>query len=575
MKSLLDSLIFLCDASAGGDAVRNPWQVAQIWVVSSASFVLMILVVWQLLAESRRRRRQRKSDAAQVDSAKAEAERLVAAAQEQCRQLKDSAQEQCRQLKANAQQEADVILKDAEVKAKEAVINAKAAFDESVASHRRELERMEERLTQKEENVDRKQQQLDQRMATFENREEQQRAAALRLQEREAQVEVALQSQQAELLRISGLTVQEARQEVLQTLENSMVSERGQLIRRFQEENASQMEAMGQKIMLDAMQRYAGECAYERTTATIPLPNDEMKGRIIGREGRNIRTIELATGASLLVDDTPQAVVVSCFDPVRKEVARRTLEKLVSDGRIHPGRVEDVVEKTKREVETEVQKAGQETVDKLNILHLKPNVVSLLGRLKFRFSYSQNVLAHSIEVASLAGSIAAGMGLDEGKARRAGLLHDIGKAVDHEVEGSHAIIGADLLRRAGEDEEVINAVAAHHEEVEKTSLLAALVQVCDTLSAGRPGARCETTELYIKRLDDLEKIGNSFDGVESCFAIQAGRELRVIVKPEKVSEEQAAILARSMAERIEKEMRYPGQIRVSIIRETRAVEYAK
>ena len=562
MSNFLDSLICLCSATE--TAARNPWQVAQIWVVSTASFVLMFLVAWQLIAESRRRRAQRKDDANVVNAARAEADRIIAAATEQAQQLK-----------ANAQQEAEVVLKDAQVKAKEAVINAKDVFEASTAEHRRELERAEARLAQKEDNVDKKQHQLDQRLEAFEGREEEQRARAARLQERQAQVEEAMQRQQTELLRIAGLTSQQARDEVLRGLENSMISERGQLIRRFQEEGARQMEALGQKIMLDAMQRYAGDCAYERTTAIIPLPNDDMKGRIIGREGRNIRTIEMATGASLLVDDTPQAVVVSCFDPLRKEVARRTLEKLVQDGRIHPGRVEDMVEKTRKEVDSEVQKAGQETLDKLNVLRVKPNLVTLLGRLKFRYSFSQNVLAHSVEVASLAGSIAASMGLVEAKARRAGLFHDIGKAVDHEVEGSHAIIGADLLRRAGEDEEIINAVAAHHEEAEKTTLLATLIQICDTLSAGRPGARSETTELYIKRLDDLERIGNSFDGVESCFAIQAGRELRVIVKPEKVSEEQAAILAREMAERIEKEMRYPGQIRVSVIRETRAVEYAK
>ena len=300
-----------------------------------------------------------------------------------------------------------------------------------------------------------------------------------------------------------------------------------------------------------------------------------MKGRIIGREGRNIRTIEAATGVNILIDDTPEAVVISCFDPVRREIARLTMERLVSDGRIHPSRVEEIVAKMKKDVENEIQKTGQETVQQLGIARLRPNLVTLIGRLKYRYSFSQNVLMHSIEVANMMGAIAASVGLDERKARRAGLLHDIGKAVDHEVEGTHAMIGADLLKRAGEDDEIVNAVAAHHEETEKTSLLAILVQICDTLSASRPGARSETTELYLKRLEQLETIGNSFDGVENCFAIQAGRELRVIVQPEKISEDRAAILAHDMAERIEKEMRYPGQVRVSIIRETRAVDYAK
>jgi len=323
------------------------------------------------------------------------------------------------------------------------------------------------------------------------------------------------------------------------------------------------------------MQRYAGDCAYERTTSTIPLPNEEMKGRIIGREGRNIRTIEAATGGNVLIDDTPEAVVISCFDPVRREIARITMERLVADGRIHPARVEEIVAKVRRDVEAEVAKAGQDAVTQLGVTRLRQNIVQLLGRLKYRYSFSQNVLMHSMEVASMMGVIAAQLGLDERKARRAGLLHDIGKAVDHEVEGTHAAIGADLLKRAGEEEDIVNAVAAHHEEVEKTSLMAILVQICDTLSASRPGARSETTELYLKRLEQLETIGNSFDGVETCFAIQAGRELRVIVQPEKISEDRATVLAREMAERIEKEMRYPGQVRVSIIRETRAIDYAK
>ena len=300
-----------------------------------------------------------------------------------------------------------------------------------------------------------------------------------------------------------------------------------------------------------------------------------MKGRIIGREGRNIRAIEAACGVSVLIDDTPEAVVISCFDPVRRQIARIALERLVADGRIHPTRIEEVTAKVQQEVEADITKAGQDTLQNLGITGVRQNVVKLLGRLKYRYSYSQNVLQHSIEVAHFMKIIAEQSGLDVQKAVRVGLFHDLGKAVDHEVEGSHAIIGADLLKRAGESDEVVNAVACHHEDRERTSLLGVLVCICDTISASRPGARSETTELYLKRLEELESIGLSFDGVENCYAIQAGRELRVIVEPVKIDENTSAALARDIAGRVEKEMRYPGQIRVTVVRETRAVEYAK
>ncbi len=492
-------------------------------------------------------------------------------------------------IREKAREEAERIVKEGEIakeKAKleaekirnrvaEERIAAKEKFDNEVSERRRELQKAENRLTAKEDNVDKKTEQLEQKVLDLEvrGRELQSREEALKkdheiLQQR-------MQQQLQELEKIAGLSLDEARDQLLARLEEQLETERGTLIRRFQEENKQKLQDDAQEIMITAMQRYSGDCAYERTTSTIPLPNEDMKGRIIGRDGRNIRTIEAATGVNVLIDDTPEAVVISCFDPVRREIARITMERLVSDGRIHPARVEEIVAKVRKEVENEIQKAGQETVQQLGITRIRPNIVNLLGRLKYRYSFSQNVLMHSIEVANMMGAIAASIGLDERKARRAGLLHDIGKAVDHEVEGTHAAIGAELLKRAGEDDEIVNAVAAHHEEVEKTSLMGILVQICDTLSASRPGARSETTELYLKRLEQLEEIGNSFQGVENCFAIQAGRELRVIVQPEKVSEDQATILAKEMADRIEKEMRYPGQIRVSVIRETRAVDYAK
>ncbi len=496
--------------------------------------------------------------------------------------LAEKARKEAEAMTAEAEKNANMIREKADLEAEktrnraaEQRIAAKEKFDNEVSERRRELQRAEERLTAKEDNVDKKMEQLESRVSDLDRRDKELRNRQEKLNADQAALAAKAQQQLKELERIAGMSQEEARDILLARLEECLEQDRGTLIRRFQEENKQKLQADAQEIMVNAMQRYAGDCAYERTTSTIPLPNEDMKGRIIGREGRNIRTIEAATGVNVLIDDTPEAVVISCFDPVRREIARITMERLVADGRIHPARVEEMVNKVKKEVENEIQKAGQETVAQLGITRLRPNIVNLIGRLKYRYSFSQNVLMHSIEVASMMGAIAASVGLDERKAKRAGLLHDIGKAVDHEVEGTHAAIGAELLKRAGEDEDIVNAVAAHHEEVEKTSLMAILVQICDTLSASRPGARSETTELYLKRLEQLEEIGNSFEGVENCYAIQAGRELRVIVQPEKISEDRAAVLAHDMAERIEKEMRYPGQVRVSVIRETRAVDFAK
>ncbi len=548
----------------------------QLWLVTGGVLALLILVIFQTVTESRRHRKtvgdEKKAAENEADriranaaqQAETEAERIIAIAQEKAKHLKEQATQQI-----------EVLMKDAQLRAQQTVIAAKDAFEASLSERRQELARNEARLAQKEDNVENKLTQLQERLNDLDRREAANRQKIDQLAQREQELNDLESRQLEELHNIAGMSLEQARQQLLERLENTLQTERSQLIRRYQEENRQMLMRQGQKIMVEAMQRYAGDCTYDRTTSLVPLPNDEMKGRIIGREGRNIRTIEAATGASILIDDTPQAVVISCFDPVRREIARQTMEKLVQDGRIHPARVEEIVNKIRKEIEASIQKSGQEAVESLGINSLRQNLIVLLGRLKYRFSFGQNVLSHSIEVATMMGAIAADIGLDERLARRAGLLHDIGKAVDHEVEGSHAIIGADLLQRAGEDPVVVNAVAAHHEETEKTSLFAELVQICDTISAGRPGARAETTELYLKRLEDLEKIGNSFAGVESCYAIQAGRELRVLVRPEKVSEAQAVILAHDLAERIEKEMRYPGQIRVSVIRETRAVEYAK
>jgi ribonuclease Y len=371
------------------------------------------------------------------------------------------------------------------------------------------------------------------------------------------------------------MTRDQARVQLMQRLEKELITERATMIRRYSEEVKRTCDEESQKLLIQAMQRYAGECAYDRTTATIPLPSDEMKGRIIGREGRNIRVFEAATGVNVLIDDTPSAVVITCFDPVRREVARLSLERLVEDGRIHPTRVEEVVEKAREDINKEIIKAGEDALHAAKVADVDHQVVEVLGRLRFRYSYSQNVLQHSIEVAALMAMIAAELDLDVEKAKRMGLFHDIGKALDHDIEGSHALIGMEFLKRANEDKDVLNGVGCHHDEIPSESSLASLVSVCDALSASRPGARSETTEFYIKRLEQLEEIGNSYEGVDACYAVQAGREIRVIVEPEKVNELEATVMSRDLAERIESEMQYPGQIKVCVVRETRAVEYAK
>ncbi len=576
-KYLFDALCFADNAGMTlSAATQESVNRLQQWLIMGGVFALLLLTVFQTVSESRRHKKQLGEDQKKAEN---EADRIRSTAAQQAEaeaaRILANAREQAEQTKAHAVQEAEMLVKDAQVRAKEAALAAKETAEAGLAERRQELARAEARLAQKEDNVDSKLTQLQERLSDLDQREADSRRKGEALGRREQELQAQTAKQLEELQRIAGLTAEEARRELLAQLENRLLADRAQLIRRYQEENRQELAAEGQKVMVEAMQRYAGDCTYERTTSLVALPNEEMKGRIIGREGRNIRTIEAATGASVLIDDTPQAVLISCFDPVRREIARQTMEKLVQDGRIHPARVEEIVAKTKREIDSSIQKAGRDTVERLHITNLRPNLVELLGRLKYRFSFGQNVLDHSVEVATMMGAIAANIGLDEQLARRAGLLHDLGKAVDHESEGSHALLGAELLQRAGENAIVVNAVAAHHEETEKKSLYAELVQICDTISAGRPGARAETTELYLKRLEDLEKIGNAYPGVESCYAIQAGRELRVLVRPEKVSEAQATVMAHDLADRIEKEMRYPGQIRVAVIRETRAVEYAK
>ncbi len=478
-------------------------------------------------------------------------------------------------LKAEAEREADQLLREARVTAKSDALKIKEEMESELKDRRREVQTLEKRLAQKEENLERKADSLDAKLKNAEKKERDLDAQKERFNQKEDELKKTIARQVDELERISMLDRESAKNMILEKLKGEVENECGILIRDILEETRQKAERESQKLLIYAIQRYAGDCTYERTTATIPLPNDEMKGRIIGREGRNIRALEAATGVNILIDDTPEAVVISCFDPLRKEAARRLMEKLISDGRIHPTRIEELIKKIRKEIDEEVFDVGEQAVLDCGLQGVPKPLISLLGRLQFRYSFSQNVLKHSIETAAFMGTIAAELGLDEQKARRIGLFHDIGKAVDHEIEGTHAAIGADLLRKHGENKDVVNAVAAHHGEVEATSIYAILANACDALSASRPGARSETTELYLKRLEQLESIAQEFPGVDSCFALQAGRAVRIVVQPEKVTEPQAQVLARDICARVEKEMNYPGQIKVTVIRETRSVEYAK
>ena len=478
-------------------------------------------------------------------------------------------------IRKEAELAAETLKREANITAREDARRIKDEIESELKERRKEVSQAEKRVQQKEDNLDRKSNSLDSKLKNLERKEGELEEHRQRLIKKEDELKATIAQQIDELQRIAELDRETAKNMILEKLKGEVENECGLMVRDALDDAKRRIERESQELMVNAIQRYSGDCTYERTTATIPLPNDEMKGRIIGREGRNIRALEAATGVNILIDDTPEAVVISCFDPIRKEIARRLMEKLISDGRIHPTRIEELIKKISREIDEEVFSVGERAVLDCGLHGVPKALINLLGRLQFRFSFSQNVLKHSIETAAFMGAMAAELKLDEQKARRIGLFHDIGKAVDHEVEGTHAAIGADLLRKYNENKDVINAVAAHHCEVEATSIYGILVNACDALSASRPGARSETTELYLKRLEQLETIAKEFPGVDSCFALQAGREVRVVVQPEKVSEAQANLMARDICLRIEKEMNYPGQIKVSIIRETRAVEYTK
>lgn len=479
------------------------------------------------------------------------------------------------QLVATAKKEAETLRKEAAVQAKDAMLQAKAAWEEEAREQRKELQGKERRLQQKEENLDRKGDQLDQRDEDLQRRERELGQERDAIREKMDDAQRLVQEQQRRLEQLSGLTAEQAKAELVQRMESEARHDAARLAKQIEDEAREKAEKEAKKILAVAVQRYAGDFVAEKTVSTVPLPSDEMKGRIIGREGRNIRAIEAATGIDLIIDDTPEAVVISGFNPVRREVARLTLERLIADGRIHPARIEEVVAKAEEEVNKTIQEAGEQATFDLGIHGLHPELVKLIGRLRYRTSYGQNILQHSIEVGFLCGMMAGELGLNVKQARRAGLLHDIGKAVDHEVEGSHAVIGGDLARKYGENPKIVHAIAAHHEDEKPETILAILVQAADALSGARPGARRETLESYVKRLQDLETIGTSFSGVTDCFAIQAGREIRVMVASEEVSDAESHVLAKDIARKIEDEMTYPGQIRVNVIRETRAVHYAR
>ena len=486
-----------------------------------------------------------------------------------------SAEELAGKMLEEAKRQSETITKEATLQAKDVVFQAKADVEKETKEKRRDLQALEKRLQQKEENLDKKGSLHDQRETEFIKREQTLATKEQTTGQKEEKLNQLISEELSKLENISGMKAVEAKKLLMETMENEAKLDAAKRIKAIEEEAKETADKKSKEIMALAIQRYAGEYVAERTVSVVALPSDEMKGRIIGREGRNIRALEAATGIDLIIDDTPEAVILSGFNPVRREVARLSLEKLIADGRIHPGRIEEVVAKAAEEVDHAMKEAGEQAAFDLGVHGIHPEILKLIGRLKYRTSYSQNVYLHSLEVAFLCGIMASELGINVKQAKRAGLLHDLGKAVDHEVEGSHAVIGAELAKKYGESPKIIHAIMSHHEDEKPATVLAVLVQAADALSGARPGARREMMETYIKRLDDLERIASSFNGVTHSFAIQAGREIRVMVASEEVNDERSLILAKDITRKIEAEMTYPGQIKVNVIRETRATEYAR
>lgn len=480
----------------------------------------------------------------------------------------NGAEEEAKKIVNMAKVEAENIKKTKIIEAKEEIVNSRNELDQEIKERRGEIQRQETRLIQKEENLDR-------RSENFEKKEEDLELRIKELDEQRQEIEKLHEQEIQELQKIASLTRDEAKFRLLKEVEKDITAEKAAIIREANQKAKEDANKTAKELLTYAVQKCAADHSQETTVSIVALPSDEMKGRIIGREGRNIKALETLTGVDLIIDDTPEAVVLSGFDPLRREVAKITLEKLIDDGRIHPAKIEEIVEKAKQEVEETIKSEGERAVLETGVNGLHPDIIKLIGKLKYRTSYGQNVLNHSIEVSNLARIMAEELGLDAKLARRAGLLHDIGKALDHDMEGTHVEIGVEILKKYKENPLVINAVEAHHEDVEPQTLEAVLIQAADAISASRPGARRETLEAYIKRLQNLEEIADSFEGVEKSFAIQAGREVRILVKPDKINDDQMTVLARDVAKKVENEMDYPGQIKVSVIRETRIVDYAR
>ena len=479
-----------------------------------------------------------------------------------------SAEEESKKIVSMAKKEAENLKKAKIIEAKEEIVNSRNELDHEIKERRGEVQRQETRLIQKEENLER-------RAENYEKKEENLNKREKELEEEKQKIEELHSQELKELQRIASLSKEEAKNILLREVEKDITAEKAAIIREANQKAKDDAKKNARELLTYAVQKCAADHSQETTVSIVALPSDEMKGRIIGREGRNIKALETLTGVDLIIDDTPEAVVLSGFDPLRREVAKIALEKLIEDGRIHPAKIEEVVEKAKQELEETIKEEGERAAIESGVIGLHPDIIKLIGKLKYRTSYGQNVLNHSIEVSNLARIMAEELGLDAKLARRAGLLHDIGKALDHDMEGTHVEIGVEILKKYKENPLVINAVEAHHEDVEPQTLEAVLIQAADAISASRPGARRETLEAYIKRLQNLEEIADSFDGVEKSFAIQAGREVRIIVKPDKINDDKMTILARDVAKKVENEMDYPGQIKVNVIRETRTVDFAR